>query len=184
MFLVSLSNFSNTFIFLVLTSSTLILYSLFFYYWKIKNPYFIIFNYGSTFCSLLSFLDIYTWGIFYSNLQLNFLILPIQIIFFFLIIYFIFLLIQIKTMGVSSLAKKRFVTKYGGIQAYGKERLDQFWHDGAVDNVSPNLGGPKEDLIKFQGEQKKKNKFNLIILFTTILSVSFLSVYFYGLTIQ
>ena len=75
-----------------------------------------------------------------------------------------------------------FVKKYGGIQAFGKERLDQFWHDDAVDIVSPNKSDETiEELIKVQGEQKKKNRLNLIILLTIILTISFLSAYFYVL---
>jgi hypothetical protein len=86
---------------------------------------------------------------------------------------------------VSSIAKKVFIQRYGGFQGYGKERLDQFWHDTAVDMVSPNNSGEtKEELIKVQAELKKKNKLNLIILLTTILSVTFLSIDFYGLTIH
>ena len=184
MFLVSLSNYPNFFIILVLSSLTITLYFLFLYYWKIKNPYFIIFNYGSSICSILSYLDIYTWGIFYSDLQLYFIIIPAQIFFAFIIIYFIYLLTQLKTIGVTSLAEKVFVKKYGGMQAFGKERLDQFWHDTAVDIVSPNNSGkPKEEIIKVKEELKKKHKLNLIILLTIILTISFLSVYFYELTL-
>ncbi len=187
MFLVSLSYYSNLFIFLGLTSSTLILYFLCFYYWKIKNPYFIIFNYGSTLCSLILCVDTQYWGIFYFNLDLTFLVIPIQFMIFFIIIYLIYLSTLTKIIGVSSFAKKRFITHYGGIQAFGKKRLDQFWHDNAVDIVYPNNSGEsKKESIELQRKKEKKNKFhfNLIILLTIILTVSFLGAYFYELMFQ
>ena len=159
MLLVSLSFYSNLFIFLGLTSSTLSLYFLCFYFWKKKNPFFVIFNYGSTLCSLILCVDTQYWGIFYFNLELTLLIIPIQIIFFFIIIYFFYLLAKIKifSQGMNLWAKKRFIVKYGAIQAYGKKRLDQFWNDDEVDILSSNNSGKtKEELIELQKDKGRK----------------------------
>lgn len=153
-----------------------------------------IFNYGTTLCSLISCIDTQYWGIFYFNLGLTLLIIPIQFIFFFIIIYFFYLLAKIKifSQGMNLWAKKKFIVKYGAIQAYGNKRLNQFWNDDELDILSSNNSGEtKEELIELRKEKKRererikdeknKLKFNLISLLTLILTISFLSAYFYEL---
>ncbi len=181
----SFSNYSNFLLSLVLISSSSIIYFLCFYYWIMKNPYFIIFNYGSTICSLIICVDTIGVGIFYFAVY-QIMILP-------LIIYFIYLIVKIKvfSQGMDLWAKKKFTVKYGAIQAYGKKRLDQFWHDDVDILSSNNSGDTNEELITLQREKeiekqkmkekKHKYKLYLIILLTLILTMTFLSAYFYEL---
>jgi hypothetical protein len=106
------------------------------------------------------------------------MLIALQFFLFIEIPYLIYLLSLIKTTGISSIAKKIFIIKYGGYQAFGKERLNQFWHDKAVDSVDPDIS--EENLVeitKIQREQKEKYQMNKIIFFTSILTSLFLMTY-------
>lgn len=175
-------SFINLLAFLItLTLLSSILFALFLYYWKIRNKYFIIFNYGSTICTLLLYLD-GKWAFlyFYSNLYL--IIIIFQFLFLFVIIYFIYLLSLIKTFGTSTISRKTFITRYGGFQGYGQQRINQMWQDDAVDILNPPLPGKTfEEVAKLRDEQKKKYNVRKILLMTVILTISFLIIYIYAI---
>lgn len=173
-------SFINLIAFLItLTLLSSILFALFLYYWKIRNKYFIIFNYGSTICTLLLYLD-GKWGSLYSDLYL--IIIIFQFLIFFVIIYFIYLLSLIKTLGTSTISRKIFITRYGGFQGYGQQRINQMWQDDAVDILNPPLPGKTfEEVAKFRDEQKKKYNVRKILLMTVILTISFLIIYIYAI---
>lgn len=174
-------SFINVIAFLItLALLSSILYALFLYYWKIRNNFFIIFNYGSTICTLLLYLDLNKWGSLYSDLYL--IIIILQFLIFFIIIYFIYLLSLIKTLGTSNISRKIFITRYGSFQGYGQQRINQMWHDDAVDILNPRFPGTTfEEVAKFQDEQKKKYNVMKILLMTVILTISFLIIYIYAI---
>ena len=169
---------------LTLTLLSLILYALFLYYWKIGNKFFIIFNYGSTICALILYVDLQKWGSSYFALDFFHFILTFlsQFLLFPIIIYFIYLLTLIKTLGTSTKSRKIFIARYGGFQAYGQQRINQMWLDDAVDILNPPPPGTTfEEFTKFRDELKKKYNVNKILLMTVILTISFLFIYIHAL---
>ena len=169
--------------FITLAFLSWIFYALFLYYWKIRNQFFIIFNYGSTICTLILYIDLQKWGSFYFALDffLFILLFLFQFLLFPVIIYFIYLCSIIRTSGISSISRKIFIARYGGVQGYGQRRINQMWHDDAVDILNPS--SPRttfEEVTKFRDEQKKKYNVNKILLMTVILTISFLIIYIYA----
>ena len=183
MFLASLSiiNYIVFLISLLLLSSTL--YAIFLYYLKIRNHFFIIFNYGSTICTLFLYLDFGNWSyIYYTSDFFIFISIALPYFFFLpIIIYFIYLLTLIKTSGTSTISRKLFIAKYGGSQAYGQERINEMWQDDAVDVFnSKSPGTTFDNVAKLRDELKKKYNMYKILLITIILTISFLTVYIYA----
>ena len=104
--------FINDMIFFIpLTLLSWLFYVLFLYYWKIRNQFFIIFNYGSTICTLILLLSYKGWVMSYFGYNfiefgaiVEYLSIPI-------IIYFIYLLSSIKTLGTSTKSSRKFFTE-------------------------------------------------------------------------
>lgn len=173
MFITSLDFFTTLAIGIALAGISLMLYIIFFYYWKIRSQFYIVFNYGSTICSLIILFDF----IFMNLFNLFFFIAPP----FYLIYYFIYLLTLIKNFGGISISRKKFIAKYV-FQGYGPKKVDQMWHDDSVDTFKPMAPRTTfEEEAKFKKERKKLFSVITITLLTLIFTSCFLIIYTYAL---
>ena len=175
MFLASLDFFNTVAICISLIGISSMLYVIFFYYWKIKKQFFIVFNYGSTICSLIIYAEVILWSLMFL------IVSPIQILLIFILIYFIYLLTLIKNFGTSSISRKKFIARYG-FQMHKPQKVNQMWQDDAVDTFKPIAHRKTfEEQAKFKNEQKKLYNVRKITLLTLIFTSCFLIIYTYAL---
>lgn len=175
MFVASLDFFNTVAICIALTGISSMLYVIFFYYWKIRNQFFIIFNYGSTFCTLIIHAEIILWSLMFQFVS------PIQILSIFILFYFIYLLTLIKNFGTSSISRKIFIARYG-FQMHKPQKVNQMWQDDAVDIFKPIAHRTTfEEQEKFINKQKKFYNVRKITLLTLIFTSCFLIIYTYAL---
>ena len=175
MFVASLDFFNTVAFCIALTGISSMLYVIFFYYWKIRNQFFIIFNYGSTICTLIIHANNILWSLMFTFVS------PIQILAIFILIYFIYLLTLIKNFGTSSISRKRFSARYG-FHGYNPQKVDKMWQDDSVDTFKPTAHRTTfEEQAKIKNKQKKFYNVRMITLLTLIFTSCFLIIYFYAL---
>ncbi len=175
MFVAGLDYFSVIPICIALTGISLMLYVLFFYYWKIRNQFFIIFNYGSTICTLIIFADFILWSLMFMFVSF------VQILSIFILIYFIYLLTLIKNFGTGSVSRKKFIVRYGK-QGHNPQKVDQMWQDDSIDTFKPVVQGTSiEEQNKFKDRQKNSHSTRKTTLLTLIFTSCFLLIYIYAL---
>ncbi len=151
------------------------LYTIFLYYWKIRNQFFIIFNYGSTICTLIIYADAILWSLMFMFVSF------IQILLIFILIYFIYLLTSIKNFGKISISRKKFIARYG-FQGHKPQKVNQMWQDDAVDTFKPIAKRTtSEEQAKFKNKQKKLYNVRKSALLTLIFTSCFLIIYIFAL---
>jgi len=136
-----------------------------FFTYFIKNPFYLFFCVGLLICGgvlimpilLLLVLDILNE--FSSNILFLF---P-------LIVELLYIFNLVKGTGMSSVAKKVFIGKFGGFMAFGGKKINKFWHD-----EDPEIRSKKIlEARKAQRQFEKKYKMYWLILISFICVIGF-----------